>query len=72
MGSSDSKPFGMIMLFLLTLLSYAPLKTELVDIAGNATLSNNGIIMLNSIFGYIWTLLAVFWLGLAVYYVSKT
>ena len=71
MGSSDSRTFGMIILFLLTLLSYAPLKAELVEIAGNATLTNNGIDMLNAIFGYIWILLAVFWLGMAVYYATK-
>ena len=71
MGSSDSRTFGMIILFLLTLLSYSPLKAELVDIAGNATLTNNGINMLNAIFGYIWILLAVFWLGMSVYYATK-
>jgi len=65
---SDSKAFGMMMLFFLTLLSYTPLKMELVAIAGNDTLTNNGVVMLNTIFGLIWTLLAVMWLGLAVYY----
>lgn len=71
MGSSESKTFGMIILFLLTLLSYSPLKTELVDIAGNATLTNNAVIMLNAVFGYIWIMFAVFWLGMAVYYAIK-
>lgn len=65
---SDSKIFGMMMLFFLTLLSYTPLKMELVHIANNITLANNGIIMLNTIFGLIWTLFAVMWLGLAVKY----
>ncbi len=69
---SDSKVFGMIMLFLLTLFSYTPVKTELNDIATNATLTNNAFVMFNSIFGYIWIVLAVLWLGLAVYYASKT
>lgn len=71
MGSSESKTFGMIILFLLTLFSYSPLKAELVDIAGNATLSNNAVIMFNAVFGYIWILLAAFWLGMAVYYATK-
>lgn len=72
MGSSDSKVFGMIMLFLLTLFSYTPLKMELNDIATNATLTNNAFVMLNAVFGYIWILLAVLWVGLAVYYAGKT
>ena len=71
MGSSESKTFGMIILFLLTLLSYSPLKAELVSIAGNATLTNNAVIMLNTVFGYICALFMVLWLGLAVYYATK-
>ena len=69
---SDSRVFGMIMLFLLTLFSYTPIKTELHDIATNATLTNNAFVMFNSIFGMIWIVLAALWLGLAVYYASKT
>lgn len=66
MGNDSAKPFGFIILFILTLFSYTPMKAELVDIANNVTLSNNAVIMLNSVFGLIWTLLAVVWLGLAV------
>lgn len=72
MGSNDAKPFGMIMLFLMTLFSYTPLKMEINDIATNTTLTNNAFVMLNSVFGIIWIFLAVFWLGLAAYYASKT
>ena len=72
MGSSDAKPFGMIMLFLLTLFSYTPLKMEINDIATNATITNNAFVMLNTVFGLIWIVLAVFWLGLAAYYATKT
>ena len=68
---SDSKAFGSMMLFFITLLSYTPLKSELVAIAGNSTLTNAGIQMLNSIFGIIWALLMAFWLGLSVYYATK-
>ena len=60
------------MLFLLTLFSYTPIKTEINDIATNATLTNNAFVLFNSVFGLIWILLASFWLGLAVYYASKT
>ena len=70
--SGFSKAFGSIMLFILTLLSYSPLKTELVDIAGNSTLTNAGISMINTMFGIIWALLMAFWLGLAFYYASKS
>lgn len=59
------------MLFFLTLLSYTPLKEELVTISNNATLTNAGVDILNTIFGLIWIFLAVFWLGLAVYYALK-
>lgn len=58
----------MIILFLLTILSYTPLKAELVSIAGNATLTNNAVIMFNNIFGIIWIMFAVFWLGMAIFY----
>ncbi len=68
---SDSKAFGSMMLFFLTVLSYTPLKMELVAIAENATLTNNGVIMLNTIFGLMWILLAVLWLGMAFYYSVK-
>ncbi len=71
MGNSAAKPFGFIILFLLTLFSYAPLKLELSFIANNATLTNNGVVMFNSIFGVIWIVLALFWLGLAVIYAAK-
>ena len=60
-----------MMLFFLTVLSYTPLKMELVAIAGNETLTNNGVIMLNTVFGLMWILLAVLWLGMAIYYAVK-
>lgn len=65
MGSSGSKVFGFIILFILTLFSYTPIKAELVSIANNATLTNNAIIMLNTVFGIIWIVFAALWLGLA-------
>ncbi len=71
MGSTQNKVFGMIILFILTLFSYSPMKTELNDLATNATTTNNAVVMFNSIFGLIWILLAAFWLGLAVYYATK-
>lgn len=71
MTSSDSKVFGMMILFLLTLFSYSPIKTELNDLATNATTTNNAVVMFNTVFGLIWIVLAAFWLGLAVYYATK-
>lgn len=70
--SGFGKAFGAIVLFFLTVLSYTPLKMELVAIAGNATLTNAGVVILNTVFGLIWILLAVFWLGLAVMYAMRT
>lgn len=70
--SGFSKAFGSIMLFILTLLSYTPLKVELVAVSGNSSLSNAGIQMINSMFGIIWALLMAFWLGLAFYYATKS
>jgi len=69
--SGQSKAFGCIILFLIMILSYNPLKIELVEIAGNSTLTNAGVEILNTIFGLIWILLAVFWLGLSVYYAMR-
>jgi len=60
-----------MILFLITILSYTPLKGELVDIAANSSLTNAGVEVLNSMFGLIWILLAVFWLGLGFYYAIK-
>ena len=69
--SEFSKAFGFIVLFLLTLLSYTPLKGELVAVAANSSLTNAGVEILNSMFGLIWILLAIFWLGLAVIHAMK-
>ena len=71
MGNSDAKPFGFIILFILTLFSYSPIKLELSYIANNATLTNNGVVMFNSIFGLIWIVLGLLWLGLAVIHAVK-
>ena len=70
--SGFSKAFGSIMLFILTLLSYTPLKVELVAVSGNSSLTNAGIAMINSMFGIIWALLMAFWLGLAFYYATRS
>ncbi len=67
-GKSESKAFGSMMLFFITLLSYTPLKTELVSITVNASLTSAGAQILNSIFGIIWIMLAVMFLGVAVVY----
>jgi hypothetical protein len=69
--SGFGKAFGAILLFFLTLISYTPLKMELVSVAANSTLTNTGVVILNTVFGLIWILLAVFWLGLAVYYAMR-
>ena len=69
--SGFSKAFGCIILFLITILSYTPLKGELVDIAANSSLTNAGIEILNGMFGLVWILLAVFWLGLGFYYAIR-
>lgn len=61
-----------MILFFLTILSYTPLKMELVAIAENATLTNNAVIMLNTVFGLVWILLAVLWLIMATYYAVKS
>lgn len=68
----ETGAFGYMILFFLTLLSYTPLKMELVAIAENATLTNNGVIMLNTIFGLIWILLAVLWLIMSIYSAVKS
>ena len=69
--SGLSKAAGAMMLFLLTVLTYTPLKSELVLVAANATLTNAGVVILNTMFGLIWILMAVMWLTLAMYYALK-
>ena len=69
--SGLSKAAGSMMLFLLTVLTYTPLKGELVTVAANSTLTNAGVVVLNTMFGLIWILMAVMWLLLAMYYALK-
>ena len=69
--SGLSKAAGSMMLFLLTVLTYTPLKTELVTVAANSTLTNAGVVILNTMFGLIWILMAVMWLILAMVYALK-
>ena len=69
---TETRAFGFMILFFLTLLSYTPLKMELVAIAENATLTNNAVIMLNTVFGLIWILLATLWLIMAIYSAVKS
>ena len=69
--SGLSKAAGSMMLFLLTVLTYTPLKGELVTVAANATLTNAGVEILNTMFGLIWILMAIMWLLLSMYYALK-
>ena len=69
--SGLSKAAGSMMLFLLTILSYTPLKGELVTVAANSTLTNAGVVILNTMFGLIWILMAVMWMILAIVYALK-
>lgn len=69
--SGLSKAAGSMMLFLLTVLTYTPLKGELVTVAANATLTNAGVEILNIMFGLMWILMAVMWLVMAIYWALK-
>ena len=69
--SGLSKAAGSMMLFLLTVLTYTPLKSELVIVAANATLTNAGVEILNTMFGLLWILMAVMWLVMAIYWAVK-
>lgn len=69
--SGLSKAAGSMMLFLLTVLTYTPLKGELATVAANSTLTNAGVVILNTMFGLIWILMAIMWLVLAMYYALK-
>ena len=69
--SGLSKAAGSMMLFLLTVLTYTPLKGELVTVAANSTLTNAGVVVLNTMFGLIWILMAIMWLLLSMYYALK-
>ena len=69
--SGLSKAAGAMMLFLLTVLTYTPLKSELVLVAANSTLTNAGVVILNTMFGLIWILMAVMWMILAIVYALK-
>lgn len=70
--SYTRKSFGSFICFLFCLFTYTPLKSELVDIAGNATLTNNAISFINSVFGYFWALMAIMFLALSAYWIMKS
>ena len=69
--SGLSKAAGSMMLFLLTILSYTPLKGELVLVAANSTLTNAGVVILNTMFGLLWILMSIMWLVMSIYYALK-
>ena len=69
--SGLSKAAGSMMLFLLTILSYTPLKGELVTVAANSTLTNAGVVILNTMFGLLWILMSIMWLVMSIYYALK-
>lgn len=69
--SGLSKAAGSMMLFLLTVLTYTPLKVELVTVAANSTLTNAGVEILNTMFGLLWILMSIMWLVMAIYYAMK-
>lgn len=69
---SSKRAFGSFMCFLFVLFSYIPLKAELVLITENATLTNNAIGMINTVFGLFWALLATIFLGASAYWAMKT
>lgn len=60
------------MFLIMTLLSYRPLQTEVHALYLNATTTNAVIAFLDSWFGLFWALLAVFFLGVALYEIIAT
>jgi len=59
-----------MMLFLLVFLSYQPFYAELVDIQANATLNNNIVGLMVSIYPYFYVMLGIMCLGLTIYYMA--
>ncbi len=65
------KAFMCLMIFLLDLLSYGPLKATIHEYATNVTLTNPIVEFLDPWFGLFWIVLGVLFLALAFYYVTK-
>jgi len=63
------KAFLSVMFMFVVFLSYGPMKTEISDLALNATTTNAVLVFMDSWFGLFWALLAVFFLVAALYYV---
>jgi len=59
-----------MMLFLLVFLSYQPFYSELKQIQANATLNNNIVGLMVSIYPYFYVMLGIMCLGLTIYYMA--
>jgi len=59
-----------LMLFFVIFLSYQPFYAELKQIQANATLNNNIVGLMVSIYPYFYVMLGIMCLGLTIYYMA--
>lgn len=71
MASGMKRALMSLMLFFTIFLSYQPFYAELKEIQANATLNNNLVGLMVSVYPYFYPILGIMCLGLTVYYVVQ-
>ncbi|MHC4573394.1 MAG: hypothetical protein ACYS76_04570 [Planctomycetota bacterium] len=67
MADHGTRAFGLVIIFIVCMLTYPSMAERIDDNAGNATLTNDVWVLLDEIFGLFWTMLSVLFLGMAIY-----
>lgn len=66
-GDPFKRAFLSVMFMFVVFLSYRPIQTEIHAMAINASTTNAVLVFTDAWFGIFWALLAIFFLGVAVY-----
>ena len=71
MGKGDGikRAWGALMMFFFCFFCYTPLATGINDMVANVTTTNAVWVFMDSFFGLFWTILSIFWLMLALYFI---
>ena len=67
--SGFKRAWGALMMFFLCFFSYQPLANDISDMVANATTTNPVWVFMDSFFSLFWTILIIFWIMLALYFI---
>lgn len=68
-GDGAKRAWGALMMFIFSFFSYTSLATGINDIVANVNATNPVWVFMDGFFGLFWTVLTIFWLVLALYFV---